>query len=119
MKKSNSLLIGYARVSKADAQDTVVQVKALTQARLQAHFRREGFRWSLGPARTSPGLGATQGRGRPGGLEAGPSLAIAEGSASHHGTGSGGQRRLSESHRGGGYDKRGRPHDDANVGKLC
>jgi DNA invertase Pin-like site-specific DNA recombinase len=31
MKKKNGFLIGYARVSKADDQDTAVQVKALRQ----------------------------------------------------------------------------------------
>jgi DNA invertase Pin-like site-specific DNA recombinase len=47
MKKSNSLLIGYARVSKADAQDTVVQVKALTQAVCKRIFEEKasGGRW--------------------------------------------------------------------------
>ena len=47
MKKNSSLLIGYARVSKADAQDTVVQVKALTQAGCKRIFEEKasGGRW--------------------------------------------------------------------------
>jgi DNA invertase Pin-like site-specific DNA recombinase len=47
MKKNNSLLIGYARVSKADAQDTVVQVKALPQAGCKRIFEEKasGGRW--------------------------------------------------------------------------
>jgi hypothetical protein len=47
MKKSNSLLIGYAGISKADAQDTVVQVKALTQAGCKPIFEEKasGGRW--------------------------------------------------------------------------
>ena len=47
MKKNNSLLIGYARVSKADAQDTVVQINALTQAGCKPIFEEKasGGRW--------------------------------------------------------------------------
>jgi hypothetical protein len=85
MKKSNSLLIGYARVSKADAQDTAVQVKALP-GRLQTDFRRELLWWSLGSTRTSEGLGALEGRGRACGLETRPAFAIPERSSAYHGT---------------------------------
>ena len=47
MKKSNSLFIGYARVSKADARDTAVQVKALRQAGCKPIFEEKasGGRW--------------------------------------------------------------------------
>jgi len=44
------VLVGYARVSKADHQDTAAQVKALRQA---GNLRGEGLRWPLGPAATS------------------------------------------------------------------
>jgi DNA invertase Pin-like site-specific DNA recombinase len=47
MKKRNPLLIGYARVSKADVQDTAVQVKALRQAGCKPIFEEKasGGRW--------------------------------------------------------------------------
>ena len=47
MKKNSSLLIGYARVSKADAQDTAVQVKALRQVGCKRIFEEKasGGRW--------------------------------------------------------------------------
>jgi DNA invertase Pin-like site-specific DNA recombinase len=47
MKKHSSLLIGYARVSKADAQDTLVQVKALSQAGCKRIFEEKasGGQW--------------------------------------------------------------------------
>lgn len=47
MKKSSSLLIGYARVSKADAQDTAIQVRALRQAGCERIFEEKasGGRW--------------------------------------------------------------------------
>jgi DNA invertase Pin-like site-specific DNA recombinase len=47
MKKGNSLLIGYARVSKADAQDTAIQVKAPRQAGCKRIFEEKasGGRW--------------------------------------------------------------------------
>src|SRR6516165_1590898 len=45
--KNSSLLIGYARVSKADAQDTAVQVNALRQVGCKPIFEEKasGGRW--------------------------------------------------------------------------
>jgi DNA invertase Pin-like site-specific DNA recombinase len=45
--RKNGMLIGYARVSKAEAQDTVVQVKALRQAGCKRIFEEKtpGGRW--------------------------------------------------------------------------
>src|SRR5271166_1596854 len=45
--KKGSLLIGYARVSKADDQDTAAQVKALRQAGCKRIFEEKasGGRW--------------------------------------------------------------------------
>jgi DNA invertase Pin-like site-specific DNA recombinase len=45
--KNSSLLIGYARVLKADAQDTAIQVKGLSPAGCKRIFeeRASGGRW--------------------------------------------------------------------------
>jgi len=45
--RKNGMLIGYARVSKADAQDTAIQVKSLRQAGCKRIFEEKtsGGRW--------------------------------------------------------------------------
>jgi DNA invertase Pin-like site-specific DNA recombinase len=45
--EENGMLIGYTRVSKADGQDPVVQVKALRQAGCKRIFEEKasGGRW--------------------------------------------------------------------------
>ena len=45
--KKGALLVGYARVSKADDQDTAAQVKALRQAGCKRIFEEKasGGRW--------------------------------------------------------------------------
>ena len=117
MKKSGSLLIGYARVSKADAQDTAVQVKALRQAGCKRIFEEKasGGRWDR------PELHRALEH-----LREGDVLAVWKldrlsrslkdllhimGRVREAGAGS-------KSHRGRGYHNRSGPHDDANAGKL-
>lgn len=52
-ESEGAMLVGYARVSKADRQDTAAQVKALRKAGCKRIFSGEGLRWPLGPAATS------------------------------------------------------------------
>src|SRR5262250_3127290 len=96
MKKSGSLLIGYARVSKADAQDTAAQVKALRQAGCKRIFEEKasGGRWDRPELHKA--LEQLREGGRPGGVETGPAFAIFERFAAYHGTGARGRRGLSE-----------------------
>src|SRR5271165_2255902 len=116
--KKGSLLIGYARVSKADDQDTAAQVKSAAPGRLQTNLRGEGVRWQVGSAPTSKSIGAVEGRRRVGCLETGPPVPVSKRPPSHHGTSTGRRRRLPKRHRGGGYHDFRREDGDANAWQL-
>ena len=58
--KKGALFVGYARVSKADDQHTVAQVKTLRHVGCKRIFEEKAsgcLRWAMGSAATSQGLG--------------------------------------------------------------
>ena len=112
------MLLGYARVSKADDQDTAGPGQRPQGGRLHPGIRGEGLRRPLGPPPVAPPARPSA-RGRCARrVETRPPVALAQGSPSHPGEDRRRGRQLPFLDRGDRHLRTGRPHDDADARLL-
>jgi len=110
-----AMILGYARVSKADDQDTTTPGRSSQGRRMRAHVRGKNLGRSLGPARTSSAARQRAHWRRSGGLETRSAVTLTQGSGSHSGTARQDWRSVPLVDRSRRYGRTGRTNDDANA----